>query len=141
MHQIGQNRRRDGANNPGARLRRYSVPYLSAVAMASNVGSVATITNNPQNIMTGSFSGIPYGALPARWRRWAAIRLVLAFRCLRFFIRANFGRGRLDGAPAPARAYRPLAVKSTAVTAAMMAGFSSASRRPRWRWSRARCCW
>ena len=36
------------------------MPYLLAVAMASNIGSVATITGNPQNMMIGSFSGIPY---------------------------------------------------------------------------------
>jgi len=42
------------------RLRRNPVPYLLAVAMAANVGSVATITGNPQNMMIGSFSGIPY---------------------------------------------------------------------------------
>ncbi|MEA2756795.1 MAG: hypothetical protein QOJ54_3084 [Aliidongia sp.] len=42
-------------------LGRRPVPYLLAVAMASNVGSVATITGNPQNIMIGSFSHIPYG--------------------------------------------------------------------------------
>ncbi|MGB8840934.1 MAG: anion transporter [Aliidongia sp.] len=41
-------------------LGRRPVPYLLAVAMASNVGSVATITGNPQNIMIGSFSHIPY---------------------------------------------------------------------------------
>src|ERR1700731_1477750 len=41
-------------------LRRNPVPYLLAVAMASNVGSVATITGNPQNMMIGSFSGISY---------------------------------------------------------------------------------
>src|SRR3984893_18047524 len=42
------------------RLRRNPVPYLLAVAMASNIGSTATITGNPQNIMIGSFSQIPY---------------------------------------------------------------------------------
>jgi len=36
------------------------VPYLLAVATASNVGSVATITGNPQNMLIGSFSGIGY---------------------------------------------------------------------------------
>ena len=41
-------------------LRRNPTPYLLAVAMASNVGSVATITGNPQNILIGSFSGLPY---------------------------------------------------------------------------------
>jgi Na+/H+ antiporter NhaD/arsenite permease-like protein len=41
-------------------IRRNPVPYLLTVAMASNVGSTATITGNPQNIMIGSFSQIPY---------------------------------------------------------------------------------
>ena len=56
-------------------LRRNPVPYLLAVAMASNIGSVATITGNPQNMMIGSFSGIPYRAIPGRagahCARWA----------------------------------------------------------------------
>ena len=36
------------------------IPYLLAVATASNIGSTATITGNPQNILIGSFSGIHY---------------------------------------------------------------------------------
>jgi len=36
------------------------VPYLLAAATASNIGSTATITGNPQNILIGSFSGIGY---------------------------------------------------------------------------------
>ena len=36
------------------------LPYLLAVASASNIGSVATITGNPQNMLIGSFSGIRY---------------------------------------------------------------------------------
>lgn len=36
------------------------IPYLLAVATASNIGSTATITGNPQNILIGSFSGIQY---------------------------------------------------------------------------------
>src|SRR5262249_11571881 len=36
------------------------LPYLLAVATASNIGSVATITGNPQNMLIGSLSGITY---------------------------------------------------------------------------------
>lgn len=36
------------------------VPYLLGIALASNVGSTATITGNPQNMLIGSLSGIPY---------------------------------------------------------------------------------
>ncbi len=36
------------------------LPYLLALATASNIGSTATITGNPQNILIGSVSGIAY---------------------------------------------------------------------------------
>jgi Na+/H+ antiporter NhaD/arsenite permease-like protein len=36
------------------------LPYLLAVATSSNIGSVATITGNPQNMLIGSSSGIRY---------------------------------------------------------------------------------
>ncbi|AFY44026.1 anion transporter [Nostoc sp. PCC 7107] len=36
------------------------VPYLLALAGATNLGSVATLSGNPQNILIGSFSGIGY---------------------------------------------------------------------------------
>lgn len=39
---------------------RPATPYLLALATASNIGSTATITGNPQNILIGSLSGIPY---------------------------------------------------------------------------------
>ena len=42
------------------RMRLAPTPYLLAVATASNIGSVATITGNPQNMLVGSYSGIPY---------------------------------------------------------------------------------
>ena len=41
-------------------MKRRVEPYLIALAMASNAGSVATITGNPQNIVIGSLSGIGY---------------------------------------------------------------------------------
>jgi Na+/H+ antiporter NhaD/arsenite permease-like protein len=43
--------------------RRMGLPplaYLLAVATASNIGSVATITGNPQNMLIGSYSGMRY---------------------------------------------------------------------------------
>ena len=36
------------------------LPFLLAVATASNIGSVATITGNPQNMLIASYSGIHY---------------------------------------------------------------------------------
>ncbi len=106
------------------RVRRNPVPYLLAVAMASNVGSAATITGNPQNIMIGSFSHIPYGAFAAALSPVAAVGLVMTFALIALFHPSEFWtRERLRGAPAPAHAYRPLAIKAAVVTLAMMAGF------------------
>ena len=42
------------------RLQLQPARYLLALATASNIGSVATITGNPQNMLIGSFSGISY---------------------------------------------------------------------------------
>ena len=42
------------------RMKLPPLPYLLAIATASNIGSVATITGNPQNMLIGSFSGIRY---------------------------------------------------------------------------------
>ena len=42
------------------RMRLPPLPYLLGLATASNIGSTATITGNPQNILIGSASGIGY---------------------------------------------------------------------------------
>lgn len=44
------------------RIESRPLPYLLAVATASNIGSVATITGNPQNMLIGSLSGISYSS-------------------------------------------------------------------------------
>lgn len=41
-------------------MARPATPYLLALATASNIGGTATITGNPQNILIGSVSHIPY---------------------------------------------------------------------------------
>jgi Na+/H+ antiporter NhaD/arsenite permease-like protein len=71
-------------------LRRNPVPYLLAVAMASNIGSVATITGNPQNMMIGSFSGIPYRQFLACLGPVALVGLVLAVLVIYLAYRREF---------------------------------------------------
>lgn len=41
-------------------LKRNPIPYLIALATAANVGSTATLTGNPQNMIVGVASGISY---------------------------------------------------------------------------------
>ena len=107
-----------------AALRRNPVPYLLALAMASNIGSTATITGNPQNIMIGSFSGIAYGSSLAALAPVALAGLAIVFLAVAAAYRGEFRGGRLGtAAPITGRANRPLIAKSVAVTAAMVAAF------------------
>ena len=107
------------------RLRRNPVPYLLALAMSSNIGSTATITGNPQNIMIGSFSHIAYGdfarALAPVAVAGLAVMLVLValvWRC-EFFTRA-----RLDAAEPPRlRWNRVLLAKALAASFGMVLFF------------------
>src|SRR3984893_7693466 len=71
-------------------LDRNPVPYLLAVAMAANIGSVATITGNPQNMMIGSFSGIAYRDFLASLAPVAAARLLLAVLVIFLSYRGEF---------------------------------------------------
>ncbi len=54
-------------------------PYLIGLATAANVGSVATLTGNPQNMLVGSFSGIGYRTFLLREAPVAVIGLALVF--------------------------------------------------------------
>jgi Na+/H+ antiporter NhaD/arsenite permease-like protein len=72
-------------------LDRNPVPYLLAVAMASNIGSVATITGNPQNMMIGVFSGIPYRHFAATMAPVGAAGLVAVFVMIALMYRKEFG--------------------------------------------------
>src|ERR1700730_11434589 len=71
-------------------LDRNPVPYLLSVAMASTLGSVATITGNPQNMMIGSFSAIPYRQFLAVLAPIAGVGLVLAALIIFLAFRSEF---------------------------------------------------
>jgi Na+/H+ antiporter NhaD/arsenite permease-like protein len=106
------------------RLRRNPVPYLLCVAMASNVGSVATITGNPQNMMIGSFSGISYRAFTAALAPVAVAGLVLTIAVIAAAWRAEFRfTGRMTVQHRRPRYNRILLWKSLLVSAAMIALF------------------
>ncbi|MBV8088431.1 MAG: anion transporter, partial [Alphaproteobacteria bacterium] len=105
-------------------LRRNPVPYLLAIAMASNIGSTATITGNPQNMIIGSLSHIPYGAFTAALSPIAGVGLILTVVLIAFAYRSEFWtRQKLQAEPQPVRISRPIITKSIFVTLAMMAGF------------------
>jgi Na+/H+ antiporter NhaD/arsenite permease-like protein len=106
------------------RLGRNPIPYLLAVAMSSNIGSVATITGNPQNMMVGSFSGIPYATFSAALAPIAAAGLVLCVAVIAFVYRSEFrGAAPLALEHKTVRVNRVLLWKSVAASAAMIVLF------------------
>jgi Na+/H+ antiporter NhaD/arsenite permease-like protein len=108
-----------------ARLKRDPLPYLLAVTMASNVGGAATITGNPQNMIIGSVSHIPYGTFAASLWPVAAAGLIITVSLIALIYRREFlTRERISvGAVSQVFYHGPLTIKSVLVTVAMMVLF------------------
>jgi Na+/H+ antiporter NhaD/arsenite permease-like protein len=81
------------------------VPFLLAVAMGANAGSVATLVGNPQNMLVGSFSGLSYARFAAALAPVAALSLAATVLALRVAYRRELAAAR-PRADAPAA--RPL---------------------------------
>jgi Na+/H+ antiporter NhaD/arsenite permease-like protein len=100
------------------------VPYLIALATAANVGGLATLTGNPQNMLVGSFSGISYRAFLARQGPVALVGLLVTFGVLWLAYRHRLA-GRL---PPPAQGHefpvhQRLMLKTMAAVGAMLVAF------------------
>jgi Na+/H+ antiporter NhaD/arsenite permease-like protein len=105
-------------------LRRNPVPHLLAVAMSSNIGSVATITGNPQNMMIGSFSHISYADFSAALAPVAFFGLLLTVVLIALFHRREFAAGTpLTVASTTIRFHRVLMWRALAGTALVVALF------------------
>lgn len=104
------------------RLKRNPVPYLLAVALASNVGSVATITGNPQNMIVGSLSRIHYGSFAAALAPVAVAGLLMTVAMIAVIYRGEFlTRESFKVTVAkPVRYIQPIVVKSLLVMAVMI---------------------
>lgn len=107
-------------------LRRNPVPYLLAVAMSSNAGSTATITGNPQNIIIGSLSHIPYRVFASTLAPVALAGLVLTAVLIAAVFNTEFlTRATLEvpQVRTAARVSHFLVVRSVLITLAMIGGF------------------
>jgi Na+/H+ antiporter NhaD/arsenite permease-like protein len=105
------------------RMKLAPLPYLLAVATGSNVGSVATITGNPQNMLIGSFSGITYRDFVLHLAPVALAGLFLDWAVLHWI----FMRRRQHEAPPESIPLPPLDLshltKPVIVIAMVIAGF------------------
>ncbi len=104
--------------------KRNPIPYLIALAASANIGSVATLTGNPQNMIIGIASGISYldfasALTPIALLGMAGIWLVLILFYRAEFSSASFGHVEI---PEP-RLFRPLLYKSLFVTSGLLIAF------------------
>ncbi len=104
--------------------RRNPIPYLIALATAANIGSVATLTGNPQNMIVGISSGISYldfsrSLLPVALLGLAGIWFVLVGFYPQEFHTGSFEPVQLQ----EPRVYHPLLRKSLLVTAGLLTAF------------------
>lgn len=98
-----------------AALRLDPLPYLLALATSANIGSVATLAGNPQNMLVGIASGIPYREYLLVMAPVALVCLGLNHALLWLIFRPRLGP---TGAAAPeeisSRIRRPMLLKSLA---------------------------
>jgi len=103
-----------------------SMPYLLALATSSNIGSAMTITGNPQNMLIGMSSKIPYlsflGALFPVTIAGLAVCIVVIWLVYRQDMRADMfpSKPRIS----VYRVNRPLLLKSLLASAGVFAAFS-----------------
>jgi len=100
------------------------MPYLIALATAANVGSVATLTGNPQNMLVGSFSGISYRSFLAREAPIALVGLACVFVVVALVYRRQLPDTPLEIVPDTRLAvHYPLMWKTLAAASVMLLAF------------------
>jgi Na+/H+ antiporter NhaD/arsenite permease-like protein len=100
------------------------LPYLLALATSSNIGSVATITGNPQNMLIGSVSHIGYAPFLAALAPVALFGLALDAAVLVYLFRADLRPGPMEYAGrGPRPLHRAMMIKTLAVTVGVMIAF------------------
>lgn len=105
------------------KLKRNPIPYLIGLATASNVGSTATITGNPQNLIIGQASHIPYLTFLLHLGPIALIGLLVCWLVIMGTFRDEFN-GKLDEVELPEpRTYPPLLNRSLIVVVGLLIAF------------------
>jgi len=97
-------------------LRVRPTPYLLGLAMGANVGSVLSVTGNPQNMLVGIWSGTTFGGFFVRMLPVAAGGLALTYGYLRWTFRAELREPfREPLKTVPVAVERPLVTKGVLV--------------------------
>ncbi|MEH1807267.1 anion transporter [Nostoc sp.] len=100
------------------------IPYLLALAGATNLGSVATLSGNPQNILIGSFSGISYLDFAKALTPIALVSLLIQIALLWWLypdVRST--KSCPSVTPVRYRIFKPLLTKSLLITGGLLIAF------------------
>lgn len=81
-------------------LRQPPIPYLIALVTAANIGSTATITGNPQNMIIGIASGIPFVEFTAALAPVALLGMVIAWAVVSLVYRRQLSAATFSAPPA-----------------------------------------
>jgi len=96
-------------------------PYLLALATASNIGSAATMTGNPQNMLIGSLSGLGYIEFASALAPVALAGLAIDAALLWVLFRKDLHAGDFESDErGPRPAHRAMMAKSLAVAAGVV---------------------
>ncbi len=72
------------------------LPFLIALATSANIGSVATLVGNPQNMIIGHFSHIPFAQFSRTLAPAAILGLAINFVILRIGFRKTLGEAVIE---------------------------------------------
>jgi Na+/H+ antiporter NhaD/arsenite permease-like protein len=110
-------------------LKRDPIPYLVGLGTAANVGSTATITGNPQNLIIGQASGIPFLTFLAHLGPVAVIGLAICWIVIVVVYPQEFKRPFVDKASVVSATknatYPPLLNRTLLVVGGLMIAFLS----------------
>jgi Na+/H+ antiporter NhaD/arsenite permease-like protein len=104
-------------------LRVRPMPYLLALATASNIGSVATLTGNPQNMLIGVVSQVPYSTFFFHLAPVAAVGLLLDFAVIAAVYRRDLAIPFPERPHPRVKVHGFLMAKGLAASAAMLIFF------------------
>lgn len=106
-------------------LKRNPIPYLIALATSANVGSVATIVGNPQNMIIGTLSKISFIDFAIKLTPVALIGLFVIWLVITFIYRKEFTNDKLiTPLEEDFKIFRPLLIKSIVVLVLMLLAFN-----------------
>lgn len=105
-------------------LKRNPIPYLIALATSANVGSVATIVGNPQNMIIGVSSNISFFRFTMAMTPIALLSLLIVVLLIRIMFSAEFKKDYITpSSDINVRLFKPLLYKSMISLTLMVIAF------------------